>query len=141
MLTGLLSAVQIADQLILYMMNRHVISTIFLMFMAATVFAQTGRGVALSTKPGLTIYVSGSGDEIDLFLDSADVMLVIGKDTVKMKTDANGEAYYRGPFRRPVIEIIVSHPGHETQKTERNAPSTPTMSSGHPIYMKRIEDY
>lgn len=124
------------------MMTRYFITTVFLLFLVTNVFAQTERRAILhSTKPGLTIHVIELAEEGDLKLQGVEVMLVTRKDTVNMmKTDVNGEVYYRGPFRAPIVEIIVSHPGYETQITERKAPSTPTMSSRRHIYMKRKQD-
>lgn len=106
------------------------------LFLGGVAFGQ-GRVVLSSSRPGLTVCVKDAVGDIKQPLEGADVKLIIRKDTIRLKTDTKGEAYYRGPFRAPTLKIIVNHQGYESQERERKSPADLATVSGQVIYLKR----
>lgn len=94
-------------------MLRYLIAAILCLSAYATVVAQVYVGS--SGNSGLTIHVSDSVSRANLY--GAYVMLVLGRDTMRMATDSRGEARFSTDRLRPdSIDVTVSYIGFETKK-------------------------
>jgi len=103
------------------------LSLILCLCVYATAGAQVRGGRAVLTieggsTPSIMIHVREKfSDNEDIYLEGAQVMLVMNKDTVRIKTDKNGRAPYDGRLLTNVnvLEITVSCPGYVTQSGTR----------------------
>lgn len=109
------------------------------LFSIFTHTAHAQSGLAPTARPGLTIHVAEAGQSRYLPLVGAQVLLIMGKDTVKMKSDHKGEAYYRGKYRNEILKIIASHPGFETKIDSLQAPVSSTKILGIQLQLKRVK--
>ena len=106
-------------------MNRHLILTAILcLCVYSTAGAQGGGRWIPPTNPySVTLNIYDATDKYNpIPLPGAQVVIIMGKDTVRIKTDKKGIAFYDGRFPTDTLNITVSYPGYVTQRGTRPAP-------------------
>lgn len=93
-------------------------------------------GFRPSTREGFTIHVSEAHPTHFVPIRNAQLFLVMNADTVQLKTDRNGEAFYRGPYKSSFLKIIASHPDFNTAIDSIAAPKTLQSVAGIQLRMK-----